>query len=381
MALDSWRQRVLLFGGQDPSPIGLPIYFNDTWSWDGTTWQMLAPVVSPQARVWHAMAEDTARGRVVLFGGGTSTSVFGDTWEWDGAQWLQRFSAVTPGPRRLHALAYDASRARTVLFGGWSGTGLTFADTWEWDGTNWSMRAPATVPPQRAEHAMTYDAARQRVVMFGGDPGGGIIVTTPYDDTWEWDGVDWSLRAPSTSPGPRFGHALAYDPKSERVLMFGGASQSIASPGRGTFLYGPVYAATVAIFGSGCSGSAGVPALAPRAGSRPWLGDTLHLVCTGLPASGAAAALLGLSNRSWSGVPLPLDLAPLGMPGCSLLVSADVFLLLANAGGIAALDMPVPNSPPLVGTAIYVQALSFDPTANAFGVTASNGVRALIGSR
>ena len=73
MAPDSQRQRVLLFGGKDPGTSGLPV-FGDTWSWDGTTWQALAPVVSPPARIWHAMAEDTARGRVVLYGGGTTTT-------------------------------------------------------------------------------------------------------------------------------------------------------------------------------------------------------------------------------------------------------------------------------------------------------------------
>jgi hypothetical protein len=379
MAADSPRQRLLLFGGQDPSTSGS--YFNDTWSWDGTTWQMLAPVVSPPARVWHAMAEDTGRGCVVLYGGGTSTSAFGDTWEWDGAQWLQHFPAVTPGPRRFHALAYDARHVRTVLFGGTSGTGLTLADTWEWNGSSWSMRLPATVPGQRAEHAMSYDPARQRVVMSGGHPGLGPIVTASYNDTWEWDGIDWSLRSPSTSPGARYGHALAYDPQSERVLMFGGASNSMAAPGRGTFLYGAVYAATVRIFGIGCSGSAGVPALAPRAGSRAWLGDTLQLALTNLPSSAPAAALIGLSDRSWAGLQLPFDLGPLGMPGCRLLVSIEVFLSLLNLSGTASLDLPIPNAPALLGASFHVQGMAVDPPASAFGVTLSNGCSAVIGGR
>jgi hypothetical protein len=381
MAPDSLRQRLLLFGGKDPFGTGLPIYFNDTWSWDGTTWLMLAPVVSPPGRVWHAMVEDTARGRVVLYGGGTSTSAFSDTWEWDGAQWLQRTSAVTPGPRRFHALAYDASRARTVLFGGASGAGVTLADTWEWDGTNWSMAAPATVPPQRSDHAMTYDAARRRVVMFGGNPGGGVIVTGPYDDTWEWDGVDWSLRIPSALPGPRYSHALAYDPHSERVLVFGGASYGVGGPGRGTFLYGPVYAATVTTFGSGCSGSAGVPALVLRDDGRPWLGDKLQLALTNLPASAPAAALIGSSDQSWAGLALPFDLGPLGMPGCRLLVSIDLFLPLTTSSGTADLDLPIPNAPVLLGLAFHVQGMAVDPPASAFGVTVSNGCHAVIGGR
>jgi hypothetical protein len=35
-----------------------------------------------------------------------------------------------------HALAYDSRRERVILFGGSDGT-QTFGDTWEWDGTTW----------------------------------------------------------------------------------------------------------------------------------------------------------------------------------------------------------------------------------------------------
>ncbi len=36
---------------------------------------------SPSARYDHAMADDSARGKVVLFGG-QGSSVYGDTWEY-----------------------------------------------------------------------------------------------------------------------------------------------------------------------------------------------------------------------------------------------------------------------------------------------------------
>ncbi len=90
----------------------------------------------PAPRAWHAMAYDSARGRVVLFGGNyaNTNTFYGDTWEWDGATWTLR-TTTGPAPRQEHAMAYDSARGVTVLFGGWS-----FSDTWEWDGASWTQR-------------------------------------------------------------------------------------------------------------------------------------------------------------------------------------------------------------------------------------------------
>ena len=43
----------------------------------------------PSVRAAHVMAYDSARQRVVLFGGGVGPDRLGDTWEWDGKQWVQ----------------------------------------------------------------------------------------------------------------------------------------------------------------------------------------------------------------------------------------------------------------------------------------------------
>ena len=48
---------------------------------------------SPSARLVHALAYDSARGRVVLFGGSDSSfNLLSDTWVWDGTAWTD----VTP---------------------------------------------------------------------------------------------------------------------------------------------------------------------------------------------------------------------------------------------------------------------------------------------
>src|SRR6266705_3485334 len=75
----------------------------------GNVWINVSP---GQTRYSHAMAYDTARGRVVLFGGYDGTSNLGDTWEWDGTTWTQRASSGPPGGE----MVYDAARGRVVLF-------------------------------------------------------------------------------------------------------------------------------------------------------------------------------------------------------------------------------------------------------------------------
>ena len=107
-----------------------------------------------------------------------------------------------PPPRERHALAYDSARGKVVLFGGMSNEGHGLGDTWEWDGTNWEEVTPATSPQARVSHGLAYDSTRERVVLFGGEGWS----DRHLGDTWEWDGSDWILRTPDTSP-PRSRHS------------------------------------------------------------------------------------------------------------------------------------------------------------------------------
>ncbi len=218
MAYDSTRGRVVLFGGyRYDYGSNQSQFFADTWEWDGDTWVQRTPESFPSARLGAAMAYDGVRGRVVLFGGLGSGNLFsGDTWEWDGNDWAQK--ATSPSARQSHAMAYDGARGRAVLFGG-STRGRSLADTWEWEGNNWVERTPSTSPPARAGHAMAYDSARERVVLFGG----AIAFGSYLADTWEWDGDSWIPRTPGTSPPARQNHAMAYDSARGVVLLFGGS--------------------------------------------------------------------------------------------------------------------------------------------------------------
>jgi hypothetical protein len=72
-----------------------------------------------------------------------------------------------------------------------------------------------------------------------------------------------------------------------------------------------------------------------------------------------ALLLLGTSNSSWQGAPLPLDLAPFGMPGCLLRTSIEAQLAFRASGtgskGFVVAPLPVPNDPSLRGARFYAQ--------------------------
>jgi hypothetical protein len=73
--------------------------------------------IGPLPRHRSEMAFDAARGRIVLFGGGTASSVLADTWEWDGNAWTQT-ADIGPAGRYAPALVYDDNPQRILLYGG-----------------------------------------------------------------------------------------------------------------------------------------------------------------------------------------------------------------------------------------------------------------------
>jgi hypothetical protein len=206
MAYDSARGKVVMFGGVDVGSLG------DTWEWDGTsgTWTQHEGVGGgPEAREGHTMAYDSARGRVVLFGGhGMFANYLDDTWEWDGASasWTERTPTTSnPSARQDCGMAYESNRRGVVLFGG-KGGGGNYQDTWEWDGEagSWTELAPqGPIPSARSGHVLASNG-NGSVLLFGGEGSG---------DLWEWDGGmrTWTQVPTGTGPGARTHHGMVFD--------------------------------------------------------------------------------------------------------------------------------------------------------------------------
>jgi len=140
MAFDSGRARVVLFGGKVEGAAA-----GDTWEWDGTSWTQVADF-GPSPCMAGAMTFDGSS--TLLFGGidpfadaNGSPNLFGLTWEWDGEHWVER-QDIGPAPRWGHAVAFDSHRRQVVLFGGGavgpadpSAPEHLLGDTWEVPGT------------------------------------------------------------------------------------------------------------------------------------------------------------------------------------------------------------------------------------------------------
>ena len=369
---------VILFGGDESSALSAPT----TWGWTGTDWHVRA-TTGPSPRFMHAMAYDEARRRVVLFGGSPSHSpwaAIGDTWEWDGSTWTQRAFASGPPARNRHAMAFDRATQRLVMFGGADANGAELGDFWTYDGASWIQLRPARSPSPRWGHTLTYDEHRRRVIMCGGGTDNrylGIV-----EETWEWDGTTWWLRATATALSNRLFHAAIYEPEARATIVFGGRGQGVWGLGLGdTWLYRPIVSARYDAFGTACASSAGVPTLGARAPTLPWLGETLILDLAGLPPGSPAALISGASRARWGSTPLPLPLDVFGMTGCQLLASIDILTAMtaANAAGVATASIAIPYAPSLLGMELYQQAIAIDPPANPAGAVLSNGATLRIG--
>ena len=284
-------------------------------------WTQVTTASSPSARSSHAMVYDSARGKVVLYGGFDNNFNYdNETWEYDGVDWTQVTTASSPSARYRHAMVYDSARGKVVLFGGWASGYLN--DTWEYDGVNWTQVTTTSSPSGRWKHTMTYDSARGQVVMFGG-----IGSTSFLNDTWEYD---------ANTPA----HATTY--------------------------------------GTGC----GTPALDFSPTSNPIIGTSAGALIANAPTP-LAGVSFGISNTIAFPVALPFELSSVGMPGCYLLHSNDVFGLPVTPVTASTLqfDAAIPLAPLLLGQHFYIQAYCFAPGVNAAQIVTSNGIDWLIGNQ
>lgn len=134
------------------------------------------------------------------------------TWEYDGSTWIQAQPSQSP-PTFGRTSTYDPLRQRTVHY--------VWDQTWEWDGVNWSLQNTGTPGIE----AMFFHTGRGRAMGFGGTGPGGL----PGNDLFEWDGITWTL-VPTTNAPPRRGAfpnsiinygGFAYDQARDALVLFG----------------------------------------------------------------------------------------------------------------------------------------------------------------
>ena len=228
MAYNPATGKTYLFGGSDTMTGQV---LGDFWVWDGKTWAPVPMVDRPSARMDAALAYDPARKSLILFGGNDSGSELGDTWEWTSVgKWVELFPATSPDPLTAHGMVTDTARSKILLFGGVSPymylpngayKDPTRNEVWEWDGLamSWTNRTPAvsvSAPQARTYPLMTYDEGRRKLFLFDGSNLSGSAT-----QFWEWDPVSagWSLRDNADPLVYGSPITLAYDSLRRRQLM------------------------------------------------------------------------------------------------------------------------------------------------------------------
>lgn len=222
MAYDPGAAAVILFGGWNGAT-----YLNDTWSYHGGKWTNLSLVPAPAVRRPAVMVYDVKDHYLMMFGGtgGGGATQYNDTWEFSAGAWTLLTTPVAPSPRRLSMADYTPNGGYVLLFGGFDGSGYLFLnDTWSFVGGNWTQLKPLVTPPARGAASMAYDARSQKVILFGGSDW-----ATNLADTWQFSGGQWKQLHPAASPSARDSSAMAYDRGDGYLLLFGGQDCSFGN--------------------------------------------------------------------------------------------------------------------------------------------------------
>jgi type IX secretion system substrate protein/galactose oxidase-like protein len=215
---DSLGDRMIVFGGDSGNKCSTN-YLSDVWSlsMDSTlTWTKLDPGSGPTARARMVEILDSARNRMVVFGG----AGFSDTWALDltgGTSWSP-ISTSGPAPSNTvqGAAAYDIAGDRLLYQNGSQTSALSLASGM------WSTldQVPA-IPIARGQFASIVDPVRRRYLVFGGYDGNTLrndVWALSLDSPWPWQ----QLFPSGTPPSQRRDLVAIYDPKGDQMVLFGG---------------------------------------------------------------------------------------------------------------------------------------------------------------
>jgi len=230
--------RIILFSGATIGPL---VLYNDTWTYDfdNNIWTKKSPVNMPQGRSSPLMAYDEESDRTILFSGLKTGPwdwiCWNDTWMYNlnNDTWEIMDPPIQPPGRCWADMVYDKDSDRIILFGGFSGDTI-YDKTWTYDyNTNkWTDMNPSTHPSPRWGHRMAYEEESDRIILFGGSIG---LPPNPVvlNDTWAYDynSNTWSNMTPTTSPTGVLNHGLAYDTNSDRIILFGGWDEALVNSG------------------------------------------------------------------------------------------------------------------------------------------------------
>ncbi len=234
---------LFIFGGIGKDGSSNDVVLDDLWRLNLVTLQWKKFILSgaPGARYGHTMGADslakpdTSAHRPVLlvYGGRSSSSSYADGDVWvltvNGSQGELPLSwrrvtpgGSTPGQREGHVAVMDRPLDhRMIVFGGDRSSGGLGNDVWElkpasdWTWTNISPGSGST-PSARTRHAAIYDGEWQRLLVFGGDTntGSGGEVADLWSLPLDLGSPTWQQQWHGSAPAARQGHAAVFDARA-----------------------------------------------------------------------------------------------------------------------------------------------------------------------
>lgn len=218
LVYDSARDRVLLFGGEG-SGTNTEMWFLDpasNWRTVEAPFDTVPIPVDNPAAVYYEATDS-----ILLFGG---ESALGDSYQPLMLNLtLMELVRLSPSPppsgRHGHQMVYNSQDHIAFLFGGFSNTPSSdFTKLYSMDNDTWWL-SDAPDPDRRFDHSMTYDSSNNRAVLFGGSDESQL-----FNDTWVYNfqNYSWDQIITDPSPSARKNHSMAFDPSSGSVLLFGG---------------------------------------------------------------------------------------------------------------------------------------------------------------
>lgn len=239
MVYDSFNRRNVLVGYSS----GLSNPGPQTWFWDGVTWTQ-STASNPNISRGFSLAYDESSHDAIVFGGEQSSSSSqrpsDDTWAFNGSTWDWLGGSFPPSPagpvpaasasstfasppaRSYAAMTWDRVRQKVVLFSGYNDTlsPTSLTDTWVWIDrtTGWQQQSGAN-PTTNWSGYQAAPFVLGGYLLAVGFPAG----TRTAAETWRWDGANWTL-VDTLGPPVSEGFSISEDPLYGGVLLFGGTN-------------------------------------------------------------------------------------------------------------------------------------------------------------
>ncbi|MCG3226336.1 MAG: hypothetical protein H7645_05395 [Candidatus Heimdallarchaeota archaeon] len=242
MEYDSTNQKVILYGGDTTYGDAAPVGWNyDTWAFDyaTNTWTKMEPATHPEG-TFKSLAYDSESEKMIAWRGSISDHVVSNqTWIYDYSADTWTNAEPTGDPRLgLGSIEYDSESDIVIAHGGSlgkdynpDGVPILINQTWAYDyNTNtWTNMTDPSHPIGRYYHKLAYDSESDRIIMFGGGARFDTVAEDPTgktmgQGTWAYDynTNTWENVSVNMNPEVRYGHSMAYDSESDRVILHGG---------------------------------------------------------------------------------------------------------------------------------------------------------------